>query len=148
MSRRLQTVLVVAIVFLAVGFCGIAAYLFLGSGALQPKAAAKAPPKEVAVDACFLQLDHFVTNLADADRARYVDVTVALAMKDEKAVEAAAKLEPKIRDVILSQLRIRVASDFTGAAGKDDLAKALEKSLSGLLNGNLQKAYVTDLIIQ
>lgn len=151
MSRGLQIALVSSILLLALGVAGLGAYVFLGPGAAgsATQATAKAE-SEPAADAAavFFKTKNFVTDLADKDRLRYVDVTVALAVKDDIALDAVKKMEPQVRDIILAQLRSRLSADLAGAAGKERLAETLTAGLSEALKGKLVKVYVTDLIIQ
>ncbi len=100
------------------------------------------------LETIYFQTKNFVTDLADRDRPRYVDVTVALAMEDEAAVELAKQAEPQIRDLILSQLRVRQAQELAGAAGKDALARSLQQQLDRLLPGKVRRVFITDLVIQ
>jgi flagellar basal body-associated protein FliL len=152
MSRGLLVTLVAAVLILAVGVAGLAAYIFLGPGIAE---AANTAPRQAApeiVDGAavqsFLTLQSFVTDLSDKDRLRYVDVTVVLGLKDEAALAAVKKMEPQVRDTVLSQLRAMVAADLAGASGKDRLAKTLETRLADQLKGHLKAIYITDLIVQ
>lgn len=154
MNRGMQMALVAAILVLALGVAGLAAYVFLqpagarGTVAKPAEAQNSSDAAGTAAESFFFKTKNFTTDLADKDRLRYADVTVALAMKDQAAVEAAKSAEPQIRDVILSQIRTRVAADLAGPAGKDKLAESLQKALSDLLKAQFKKVYVTDLVIQ
>jgi len=150
MNRGLVIALVAAVVVLAIGQVGLGAWVLLGPGrtgvTLQnetQKEAASEPANVV-----FFETDNFVTDLADKDRLRYVDVTVTLAMRNQRALEKAQQLEPQIRDTILGQLRLRTSPELAGSAGKSDLAAALQNALTGLLGDGLVKVYITDLVIQ
>lgn len=147
MSKGLTITLVASVLVLALGVAGLAAWVFLK----QPAIAAPAPsPAGHAIEpeVTFFKLKNFVTDLADKDRLRYVDVTISLALIDSKALETAKKNEPQIRDAILSQLRINLAVDLAGAAGKDKLAEELAKAVVPILKKQLTKVYITDLVVQ
>lgn len=155
MSKGMQMALIASILVLALGVAGLAAYVFLRPAGAQVAATAPAAQKQSADTAAadahgavFFKTKNFTTDLADKDRLRYADVTVALAMKDEVALTAAKNAEPQIRDVILGQIRTRTAADLAGPAGKEKLAEALQKALSDLLKDQFKKLYVTDLVIQ
>lgn len=152
MSRGLLITLVAAVLILAVGVAGLAAYIFLGPGlsAVGNSAPREPAPAVEGGDALqvFLTLQNFVTDLSDKDRLRYVDVTVVLGLKDEVALATVKKMDPQVRDTILSQLRAMVAADLAGASGKDRLAKTLETRLADQLKGHLKAVYITDLIVQ
>lgn len=150
MSRRLMVSLIAAIVAVAVGVAGLGVYIFFFS----PMSSRGADAKEAEAEeetlgtGEYLKLKNFVTDLADADRARYVDVTVALSMQDSSAADLAKKNEPQIRDIVLNELRTRTAAELAGAQGKEKLAAALETRLEPVLKERLKKVYVTDLVIQ
>jgi flagellar basal body-associated protein FliL len=152
MNRRLQIVLLGFMVLLTVAVAGIGAYLFLGGGATARPAANTVAnsqsAKQAAAPPTFYTLAHFVTDLSDRDRLRYVDVTVSLAMKDEKSVTDAKKIEPQIRDLILGRLRLLAAADLVGTKGKEQLAATLQGVLGDVLKDSLVKIYVTDLTVQ
>jgi flagellar basal body-associated protein FliL len=145
MSKGMMRTLVGAVLVLAMSVAGLAAYIFLGPNTA---ASAESLPKEEAGSAAVLKLKNFVTDLADADRARYVDVTVALSLPSQLALEEAKKAEVQLRDFVLSHLRTRTAADLAGAAGKERLAQALQKGISDLLKVQVRAVYVTDLIVQ
>jgi flagellar basal body-associated protein FliL len=147
MSKRFQIALVVSMLALALAVAGLGAFLFLRPGtAAAPSAPAQTP---VTVDAMvFFKTKNFVTNLADTDRPRFVDATVALALRDDVALENAKKIEPQVRDIVLGYLRLRTAADLAGAAGKEKLGTALQTGLNDVLKGQLIKVYITDLTVQ
>lgn len=151
MSKGLQVALIAAIVLLALSVAALGAYLFLSRGARPSdhKAVQSETTSSAKVaEGVFFKTKNFVTNLADSDRLRYVDATVALAVKDEAALEVAKTIEPQIRDTVLGQLRQRTAAELSGPAGKDKVAEALSAAISELLPGQLLKVYVTDLTVQ
>ncbi|HWI65940.1 MAG TPA: flagellar basal body-associated FliL family protein [Symbiobacteriaceae bacterium] len=149
MSKGLKIGLVGAIVVLFLGVAGLA-YMVL----MRPAPAAAATttehtePSSEAAHLEFLKLKNFVTDLADKDRARYVDVTVAVGLKDAAGLTEAKALENQVRDAILTQLRTRTAADLLGAPGKDKLAEAIKESLGKLLKDHLKAVYITDLVVQ
>lgn len=152
MSKGLVIGLIGALLLLFVGVAGLG-YMVL----MRPVAAAPAPVEHKETksedDAShatveFLKLKNFVTDLADKDRSRYVDVTIAVGFKDAEALATGKKLEPQIRDIILSQLRTRVAAELAGPTGKDKLAETLKEPLAKLLKDGLKAIYITDLVIQ
>lgn len=147
MKKGLMIGLVGAVAVLFVGVAGLGYYVFM-----RPAAAATAPAETHAeaadAELSFLKLKNFVTDLADKDRARYVDVTIAVGVKDEAAMESVKTKEPQIRDIILTQLRTRVAADLLGSVGKDRLAESLKEPLTKLLKENFKAVYITDLVVQ
>lgn len=150
MNRGLLIGLVAAVLLLAVGVAGLGAYVFLGSGARSGEADAAGTSGDQATmeSVVFFETKNFVTDLADKERLRYVDVTISLAVKDEAALEETQNLEPQIRDIVLGQLRQRTATELAGTAGKEQLAEALQTALQALLKDRLVRVYITDLVIQ
>ena len=147
MKKGVLIGLVGAVAVLFIGVAGLGYYVFM-----RPAAAAAAPAEthteEAEIELSFLKLKNFVTDLADKDRARYVDVTIAVGVKDEVALESVKKQETQIRDIILTQLRSRVAADLLGAAGKEKLAESLKEPLTKLLKESFKAVYITDLVVQ
>lgn len=149
MNRGLLIALVSAVLILAVGVAGIAAYVFLWMPQGGPPAAASAPPaSEVATDAAFLKMDKFVTNLGDTDRLRYIDFSIALGLKSTDSEAKVKEAVIPVRDKILTQVRELKAADLAGANGKAKLAEVINKGLTELLPGHVTQVYVTDMVIQ
>lgn len=152
MNRGLIIALVASVLVLALAVAGLGAYVFF----LQPVAAPAAESgkektkgtQETTVELEYLKLKSFVTDLADKDRPRYIDTSIALAFADKVSADAAKKLEPQIRDLILSQIRTRTAVELAGADGKEKLARSLQTSLAPLLKESLKAVFITDLVVQ
>jgi flagellar basal body-associated protein FliL len=147
MSRGLKLALFGAIAILFLGVAGLGYYVVMRPVQAAPAPAAAAKEEDTSTLG-YLKLSHFVTDLADKDRARYVDVTIAVGVKDEATVETVKKQESQIRDIILTQLRACVAADLMGAAGKEKLATALKEPLSKLLKDNFKTVFITDMVVQ
>lgn len=153
MNRRLLIVLVSAVAVLAIGLVCIAAYVFLilpGQQAAGDKATAAAAVAAAQSATEFYSPKKFVTNLADKDRVRYVDVSVSLGTKDAAAKTELEKMEPQIRDAIISQIRKMTAQELSGAEGKERMAGAIQAGLEEIpgVSSFVLKVYVTDMVIQ
>lgn len=142
---------IVAVSLIAlVGVAGVgagSAYLVLRRAS--PAAAAEAPAPAASAeepDLVAVSLAKFVTDLADKDRPRYVDVTVVLALKSDKVKPKVEKAVPEIRDAILGHLRTLTASQLAGAEGKDRLAQSLQQVLNK--HQGIRKVLITDLLVQ
>lgn len=149
MSRKLLIALVALVGVLAIGVCFLAAYIFV----IQPAKGGEQIPGRVPVRAeaaGFYTLDKFVTNLADTNRTRYIEVSVALGTTTANSGAELERLDPQMRDVILSQIRSMTSEDLSGAEGKDRLAAVIEEGLRKIpaVNARLVKVYVTDMVIQ
>lgn len=150
MNRGLMAALVAAVVILAVGVAGLAVYVLRlesGGGAATGGATA-AVPAAPSVEKAYYEMDKFVTNLADTDRLRYIQFSVALGLRSESSEEIAKEAEPQVRDVVLSQVRELTASDLSGANGKEVLAQTIKEGLDGILPGHVTRVYITDMVIQ
>jgi len=153
MNRGLITALVAAVVILAAGVAGLAAYvIFLmpqaGGVAAAGDGSAVVMAGEPVLEAAYYELDEFVTNLADKDRLRYIKFSVALGLRSSASEAIAKEAAPQVRDVVLSQVRELTSKDLGGADGKERLAQAIKEGLDGLLPGHVTRVYVTDMVIQ
>ncbi|MFZ5814004.1 MAG: flagellar basal body-associated FliL family protein [Bacillota bacterium] len=152
MSRGLLIALIGSVLVLTLGVAGIAGYVFF----LMPKgneAAVAAPETKKeeeghSLESHFHKMNHFVTNLADTDRLRYIDVTIALGVKSEESEKKLKEAEPQVRDLILSQIRSLTSADLAGPQGKAKLAEVLEKALAESFKDHVTKVYVTDMVVQ
>ncbi len=154
MSRGLLIALISAVLVLALGVAGIAAYLFLGpkdapAATGDSHAEAPAETKKATKVGASLELKKFVTNLADSN-TRYIDVTVALGVADEAAKEELNEMTPQVRDVIVKTIRSMSSADLTGPQGMDKLSEAITTGLEAVegVNELVLKVYVTDMVIQ
>ncbi|MBP2017002.1 flagellar basal body-associated protein FliL [Symbiobacterium terraclitae] len=148
MNRGLLVALVSAVVVLAVGVAGLAVYVWRfppGSIAVGGAAVALGQP---AVEKAYYEMDKFVTNLADTDRLRYIQFSVALGLVSQNAKETAQEAEPQVRDVVLSHVRVLTSKDLNGAGGKERLAQAIKEGLDAILPGHVTRVYITDMVIQ
>lgn len=96
-------------------------------------------------------LKPFVTNLADTDRPRYINVTFELLSKDPTTAEKVKANLPVVRDTIVSILNSKKALEVSGDAGantlKDEILKRLNEAL-GNRNPLVAKVLITDLVVQ
>jgi flagellar FliL protein len=150
MNRKLMIALVALVAVLVVGVGLLAAYIFViqpgqGGGAQVP-----ARTSQRTTAAGFYPMTKFVTNLADTSRTRYIEVSLSLGTTKAGAETELEKLDPQMRDAVLSQLRSMTAQELSGAEGKDRLAEAIEEGLREIpeVDQLLVKVYVTDMVIQ
>ncbi|MEW8976789.1 MAG: flagellar basal body-associated FliL family protein [Symbiobacterium sp.] len=152
MNRGLITALVAAVVILAVGVAGLAAYVFLfmpqTGGAVGAEETATVSTGRPATEAAYYELNEFVTNLADTDRIRYIQFSVALGLRSTESEAIVEENEPLVRDAVLTQVRGLTSKDLIGSDGKDRLAQTVQEALGHALPGHVTKVYVTDMFIQ
>lgn len=149
MNRGLLIALVAAVAVLAVGVAGIAGYVFwiMPKNADAPKVDAAQSVAGPTLEKKIYKMAHFVTNLADTDRLRYIDVTIGLGMKTDTDT-VVKEAEPQIREVVLSEIRKFTSADLSGSAGQEKLATAIQGALQPLLQEHVSKVYISDMVIQ
>ncbi len=105
--------------------------------------------KEVKTEAT-LALEEFLVNLADEDKARYMQVVIHLAYDGENKnmpTELEGKV-PAIKDTINNILRTKKAADITPqgeAAIKEEIIDRVNDLLNG---GKISNVYFSKLIVQ
>lgn len=109
---------------------------------------AKSEPVPLESKGQLVPLPRFLTDLADRDRRRYVDVTLTLLVSDEAAAKDALAQMPVLRDTVLGFLRSQGAAELLGATGKERLGEALVQVVGPVVAGGVRRVYVTDLLIQ
>ncbi len=141
---------IVAIGLLAVGLAGGAGYYFYGKTLLarytQGKQAHKEPEKvEVGP---LLSLEPFIINVS-GDSQRFVKISMAIELKNEKAVERTKKMTPVIRDMVLSVLGTKKPEAFMDVNGRAAMKKELFEGVNRLFaDSGLRAVYITDIIMQ
>jgi flagellar FliL protein len=128
-----------------------AAFLFLRPqlGARHQPASAPAP---VESEHAAVELEEFTVNLADTDRARYIKVTLALEVLDEKvAAEIEKKQMPRVRDAIIMTLSRQYFTVLNTADGKEALKRQLAQAVNDALPagaGKVADILFTSLVMQ
>lgn len=125
--------------------CGGAAYYFL-FGPNPAEAAEEAPPPE---PAAIVELDPFVTNIADERRAR-VQVALAVAPISRAAeIQADPLLVARLRDKVLTMLAARSSEELGSPAGKEDFRQKVRIAVQKVIaDGEVQEALFVDFVIQ
>jgi flagellar FliL protein len=138
----------VAAVLVVVGAAGVTSYFVIGrmnTASTGSPAAAQSELKEGLV----INLKPFVTNLADIDRARYINVTFELVARN---VTEAKKLDtnlPIVRDAIVTVLNTKKSMEVTGESGANKLKTDIQSKVNLLLGtGLVQKVLMTDFVVQ
>jgi flagellar basal body-associated protein FliL len=138
----------VAAVLVVVGAAGVTAYFVIGrmnTTSIGSPGAAQSELKEGLV----INLKPFVTNLADIDRARYINVTFELVARN---VTEAKKLDanlPIVRDAIVTVLNTKKSMEVTGESGANKLKTDIQSKVNLMLGtGLVQKVLMTDFVVQ
>jgi flagellar FliL protein len=124
---------------------GGAAYYFLFGPNPAEAAEEEIPPEPAAI----VELDPFVTNIADERRAR-VQVALAVAPISRSAeVQADPLLVARLRDKILTMLAARTYEELTSPLGKEDFRKKVQLAAQQVIaEGDVQEALFVDFVIQ
>ena len=93
-------------------------------------------------------LDPFIINVS-GDSLKFVKISVAVELKNEKAVERTKKMTPVIRDIMLSVLGTKKPEVFMDVNGRAAMKKELFDSVNRLFtDSGLKAVYITDIVMQ
>ena len=120
-KSKLKLIVIALIVLLAVG--GGASYFLLGKKA--PHGGAAEVKHEEAKAPVFLSLDSFTVNLQQEASEQFLQISMTVQVKDEKAVEEIKLYMPQVRNRILLLLSSKKASEINTADGKKKLAEEI-----------------------
>lgn len=125
---------------------GIGAAYYFSFGPNPAEAAEEAlPPGPAAI----VQLDPFVTNIADERRAR-VQVALAVAPVSRAGeVQADPLLVARLRDKVLTMLSARTYEELSDPRGKEDFRQNVRTAAQKMIaDGEVQEALFVDFVIQ
>jgi len=149
-TGKSRKVLIIGAV-VAVLALGGGGYYFMShkSAAEGPKAAEKAPPKQLQ----YLPLDTFTVNLNDAGQERYLQVTINLELIDAATAEALKRQMPSLRNKVLLHLSSKAADELLSREGKEKLATELADEMRKSLEGTtptkgLEQVLFSQFVIQ
>lgn len=141
MKNKKLLIGILALVLLA-GGGGAYYFLFAENFA---EASEEAPPEPAAI----VELEPFLTNIADERRAR-VQVALAVSPISRSAeIQADPLLVARLRDKILTMLAARTYEELGAAAGKEDFRKKVQAAAQEVIaGGEVQEALFVDFVIQ
>lgn len=115
------------------------------STANQPESASGAlDPKVKVVD-----IGKFVTNLADQEERRFIDVSFSVVVKDEKDAKKIDTNQTVIRDAVLTLLTATASDEVIGPDGAETLKTMVQDKLNEVLGGQIiQRILITHLVVQ
>jgi len=123
-KKMILIIAVLAVVGIgATGMLVVKPRLAGGKGA---QAKPKAPP-------CNLSLEDFTVNLADIDRPRDLNTTIAVAFETDAEIEQAKKVEPQIRYAVIMTLTRQYFNDLLTWQGKERLKGQLAQAINRAL---------------
>jgi flagellar basal body-associated protein FliL len=95
-----------------------------------------------------LSLEPFVINVS-GDPLKFVKISVAMELTNEKTAERTKKMTPVIRDIVLSVLGTKKPEVFMDVNGRAAMKKELFDGVNRLFADNgLKAVYITDIIMQ
>lgn len=131
-SGKGKLVIILVLVLVILGAGGGAGWWFL----LRPKSAeaARKPEAPKKVDAHFIQLEPFVTNVQTNDgQTHYVQVTIALKTSDATADERVKTFMPELRNSVLTTLGEQQASAIANERVQDQLRESIRRDVNRIL---------------
>ena len=146
-KKGLLRILVIVLVVLA--GAGAGGYYFYGRSVQAHVQKPKAEKQQEKVDiGPIVALEPFVINVS-GDPSKYVKISVAMELKNEKGLEQAKKITPVVRDVMLGVLGTKPPDTFIDVNGRSGLKKELFDSVGRLFaDGGLKAVYITDIVMQ
>ena len=148
-KKGLLIIIIIAVLLLGGG--GFGAYWFLlrtpppTAEELAEIEAAKTPEPVILP---VFALKPFVVNLADKKR-RYLKVTMKLELSNEELLEEIDKRRAQLRDVVLTLLSSKTASEIGTLEGKFLLRQDIIKRVNvNLVTGKVTKVYWEEFVIQ
>jgi flagellar FliL protein len=134
----------------AAGLAGGAGYYFYGKTLLarySQKQQVSNEQEKVEIGP-ILSLEPFIINVS-GDSLKFVKISVAVELKNEKAVERTKKMTPVIRDIMLSVLGTKKPEVFMDVNGRGAMKKELFDGVNRLFaDSGLKAVYITDIIMQ
>jgi flagellar FliL protein len=124
---------------------GAAAYTFLFGPDPAEAAEEGIPPEPAAI----VELDPFITNIADERRAR-VQVALAVApISRAEEIQADPLLVARLRDRVLTMLAARTYQELSSLSGKEDFRQKVRTAAQQVIaDGEVQEALFVDFVIQ
>ena len=118
-KSKLKLIVIALVILLAAG--GGSAYFLLGKKA--PPGGAGEVKHEEAKAPVFLPLEAFTVNLQQEAAEQFLQVSMTIQVKDDKALEGIKLYMPQVRNRILLLLSSKKASEINTADGKKKLAE-------------------------
>ena len=128
---------------------GGAGYFFYGKNALAKYGQKPAVKEEKKIEVGpTLALEPFIINVSGST-SRYVKISVAIELENEKAVEETKKIGPVIRDKMLTVLASKSPETFLDVNARNGMKKELSEAVIKLFEKKAFKGvYITDIIMQ
>jgi len=94
-------------------------------------------------------LGHFLVNLLDPGRTRYINARIEFEVDSAATAKAVRNNQTKFRDAAISLIGNRTYADLMGVEGKAKLREDLTVRCNRLLsNGQIHRIYFTEFVVQ
>ncbi|HCP45735.1 MAG TPA: hypothetical protein DIU15_06820 [Deltaproteobacteria bacterium] len=104
---------------------------------------------QAATPAVMQPLGHFVVNLLDAGRTRYINARIEVEVDTEATARVIRNNQTKFRDAVISLIGNRTYADLMDVEGKARLREDLNVRFNRLLsNGQVHRIYFTEFVVQ
>jgi flagellar FliL protein len=141
-KKKLLLFLVIGLVIVVLAGSVIAVFSTFKGGKGKEK---ERSPKETVI----YSMEPIVVNLFDPTGKRYLQIRLALELKDKKMEEEIKINEPKIKDVIISTLSTKTPEDVLQPEAKDLIKnELLQKINSALGEEAISNIYITQYIVE
>jgi flagellar FliL protein len=141
-KKKLLLFLVIGLVIVVLAGSVIAVFSTFKGGKGKEK---ERSPKETVI----YSMEPIVVNLFDPTGKRYIQIRLALELKDKKMEEEIKINEPKIKDVIISTLSTKTPEDVLQPEAKDLIkTELLQKINSALGEEAISNIYITQYIVE
>ena len=151
-KKKKRGLLITVVLLVVLGAGGAGAWFFL-RGEHEAGAEKAEAPREPEKPPVFHTLDSFTVNLQPEAGDQYLQVGLALKVKDSATVELLKARMPEIRNGVLLQLSSKRASEISTIAGKEKLSEEIlavvRKSLApAAVQEQVQAVLFTSFVIQ
>ena len=153
MSNKLTFLIVAVLLVITLGLAGgfFMMWSKLSTLSTQANAATASASEQNSASALgtLFKLDTFIVNLADADRNRYLRVTMELELPDSANTGMLEDRLPQVRDSILMILPSKRFADITSMEGKTTLRDEIIARLNDLFAGDIvSNIFFTEFVVQ
>ncbi len=135
-GKKLLLILLIVIAAVVIAAAGLVGFLLLkkaGSAEDVEAAGSGAPTVDLSRPPVFVSLDAFVVNLLPGEGDRYLQVVMALRVRDARTGDSLKGFMPEIRHRINMLLANRLPSELATLEGREELAKAIVDEVNTVL---------------
>ncbi|NPA39275.1 MAG: flagellar basal body-associated FliL family protein [Thermodesulfobacteria bacterium] len=149
-KKKLILFLLIGILIIAIAGVGV---MFLTGGKKKAKGeeggGGEPAPTEEVKNFDLYTMDPIVVNLFDPTGRRYMQIQLALALPDKKYEDEIKKMEPVLKDTIITYLSAMTPEEALQPQAKEQIKEELLKKLNQALGKHIIMAvYITQYIVE